>query len=167
MTTLPAQALTWTLSGTTGTDTFTAGSSFTIDNEAGNPPNVIAPTNLTIGSITFTQAHFDSLLSGLPNNTISISFINGLNNLALQFNSPLTTAGGLITLDTTVSNFNGTNFTSGSASASPSVSSNSVPFEFSTTPGLVALGLIFGGNYAWKKWNNKNDNQKDNDQNIK
>jgi hypothetical protein len=87
-------------------------------------------------------------------------FNNGTDNLTLVFTSALTSGGGLRTLDLTGSDFSGSAFTNGSASA-PSAPSppKVVPFNFSTTPGLVVLGLIFGGNKVLQKWKDKKNKQ--------
>jgi hypothetical protein len=115
----PAQALTWTINnGTVDTNLSTSiTGSFTIDNENSTAPNITF-SNLMIDGLTFTAADVINISLATPSGSgiEAIDWLNGLNSLSLVFDSPLTTAGGTISLNDIASDFDG-NAVSGSINA--------------------------------------------------
>lgn len=156
-----AQAFTWTI---TNAPTDQAGifinGNFIVDNENGAPP-VLTASNIQVGTVTYGLA---GLQTPLSNPLSGISWFGAAANFpgctslncgfTLNFDQDLTTAGGTvdIALSTTFSQngiIGGNANAGGTATASGGVT-GTVPFDFSTTPGLIVLGLIVGGGKAKK-----------------
>lgn len=138
--TLPAQALIWTVNGTVGTSATPITGSFTLDREDSASPNVTF-SNLTIGSLTFTAAEVINVSQAIPSGTgvEAIDWVKGSSSLSLVFSSPLTPAGGTVSLDNVVSDFDRQAIAGSVAGTSSPVS---VP-ETSPLLGLLATcGLV-------------------------
>lgn len=158
---LTASAFTWNLSTTSGAGAITG--NFTLNDET---TGTITGINISVGGVpTFSNTDIGTsfVITFGVGGSNNITFLNGGgDNLSLTFLSNLTTAGGTATIDPINSTFdNGTNFPVNGSATTNSVT-GSVPFDFSTTPGLIVIGLISGANYAYKKWQNKKDNKRDN-----
>jgi hypothetical protein len=71
-------------------------------------PNITF-SNLMIDGLTFTATDVIDISLATPSGSgiQAIDWLNGLNSLSLVFDSPLTTAGGTITLNNIASDFNG------------------------------------------------------------
>jgi hypothetical protein len=142
--TLPAQALTWTINnGTVDTNPATSiTGSFTIDNENSLAPNITF-SNLMIDGLTFTATDVIDISLATPSGSGigAIDWLTGLNSLSLVFDSPfLTTAGGTITLNDIASDFYG-NAVSGSVTG---VSQPPTPTAVPEPSTLVGLVTTFG-----------------------
>lgn len=169
--TVSAQALTWTFgAGSTTADPFPITGSFTIDDESAASP-MVTFASVTVaspapgGPDVFTAADVASIIGGGGLGVSSITFdqLIGTNSLILDFSpANLTVSGGTVALGA------GSSYSSldsappvigspvsGSVSApitGGGPGASVIPFNFSSLPGLMALGLIVGGNYAYKKF---------------
>lgn len=166
---LTASALTWNLNATSVAGLITG--DFILNDETSG---TITGINISVaGSPLFSNADIGTsfVASFGAGGSNFITFSDGpTNNLTLNFDSNLTLAGGTATISNPPSSFDnggvGSPFAvSGSATANNPT--GVVPFNFSTTPGLIVLGLISGANYAYKKWQNKNDDNDNNQENQK
>lgn len=111
LTTTPVSALTWTLNPnsqvqTSPTTTPLTGS-FTIDDESLINPSITA-SNINLGSLVFIAD--DVINIDVAGGITAIDWLDQDNNvLSLVFNSPLTSLGGNVILNSTVSNFTDSN----------------------------------------------------------
>lgn len=140
-TAIPVQALTWTMNNGSLAGTNPITGSFTIDNENSANPSLTF-SNIIIGPLNFTKADLVkiSLANPIGSGIESIDWVNGSNSLSLVFNSPfLTTAGGTVTLNNFVSDFNG-DIVSGSVTGA-SNPPTTVP-EPNLSLGLIAFGTL-------------------------
>jgi hypothetical protein len=108
---LPAQALIWKINNGVVVDKnppISITGHFTIDNESSTSP-MVTFSNIMVFSLTFTAADVSNISLATPNvsGIDAIDWVNGSNSLSLVFESPLTTAGGIIPLNNTASDFNG------------------------------------------------------------
>ena len=156
---LPVQALTWTINnGTTdGTNLITG--SFTVNDESITNPSITF-SNIMVNSLTFTATNVVNvgLVTPSGGGISSIDWQKGSDSLSLVFNSPfLTTAGGTITLNDIVSDFN-SNAVRGSVTGAsqPTTAVPEPDFSFS----FLVLGTIGAataiGNSIFSKRNTKN-----------
>ena len=135
---MPVQALTWKINNGTTDGTNPVTGSFTVNNESSTNPSVTF-SNVMISSLTFTAADV-ALVTPSSGGIYAIDWQKGSDTLSLVFNSPfLTTAGGTITLDNIVSDFNG-NAVSGSVTGAPQPPTTVPEPNFSFS--LLVLGTI-------------------------
>lgn len=170
-----AHALTWNFSGysiSDGANSYTASGSFALPNGFSggfniNTPNI--PSTLTVnvtttagtpanfsfnsGNINFGSSGFDGTVIGNTATFTSISLVtnnfdtfNDVNGVFQDYSN--TNAG--VSLSTLNAGTTGASFNN--ATANPT---SSVPFEFKTTPGLIALFGIFGLKKLLDYLNNK------------
>ena len=140
-TAIPVQALTWPINNGSLAGTNPITGSFTIDNENSANPSLTF-SNIIIGLLNFTKADLVNISLANPTGSgiESIDWVNGSNSLSLVFNSPfLTTAGGTVTFNDVVSDFNG-DIVSGSVTAA-SNPPTTVP-EPNLSLGLIAFGTL-------------------------
>lgn len=166
-----ANAFTWNVSGTVNNDAaepFTVSGSFTVDNEASLTP-IVSGVNITVtNNVNLADQLVFSAPFVAPNNpTINATgtgidklifeIVNGQGGCSRSTNCFLTLffapeinssvfSSNIAFGSSLTGNTEGGNFASAFAGndVSGTVTRKVVPFNFSTTPGLVVLGLIVG-----------------------